>query len=212
VENELSKPQVENELSIPGSCPPDCTPDCTPEGDTDPISRRSWSHYIRSTGGKFLLDVQIPKILLNAGALSYLLSTTRLLWKFAKEFGSQPHFLAVGFAVPSVAVFVFVQHTWPRQAPAEETRILQAAVEVTVLAGAFVCVFIVWSVLSVVGDLSAAFILALAIDTTSSHATDDTDESIAEGGPPVVENVGDYLLLLEALRTVALVAPSMQLK
>ncbi|KAJ3827544.1 hypothetical protein F5880DRAFT_1503783 [Lentinula raphanica] len=204
--------------------------------DTDVNLRQSWGHYLSITGGNFLLDLQIAEFLLNAGALSYLLSTTRLLWNHAGLFRSQPHSIAVGFVVPSVAVFVFVQHKWPRQAPAEKNRILQAAVEVTVFAGACICTSIAWYVLSAVGDSLAAILLAFFRDlqskghsiedlvilldtharllteksTSSLYATADIVESIGEGGHHVVESVADFLLELEALRSVALVVPLVQ--
>ncbi|KAJ3839257.1 hypothetical protein EV361DRAFT_866616 [Lentinula raphanica] len=83
---QLGQPQDENESNARSL-----------EEEIDTVSRRSWGHYISLTGSdNFLFDIQIPGILLNVGALSYLVSTTRLLWKFARLFPSQPHSFAVG--------------------------------------------------------------------------------------------------------------------
>ncbi|KAJ3858377.1 hypothetical protein EV359DRAFT_69058 [Lentinula novae-zelandiae] len=44
----------------------------------------------------FALDtLQLPKILFNAGALSYLLFSIKLLWKVSTMFQSQPHVIAI---------------------------------------------------------------------------------------------------------------------
>ncbi|KAH7868922.1 uncharacterized protein C8R40DRAFT_1074414 [Lentinula edodes] len=64
----------------------------------------------------FALDtLQLPKILFNAGALSYLLFSIKLLWKVSTMFQSQPHAIALGFVPPSVLMFTLVQRYAPIQ-------------------------------------------------------------------------------------------------
>ncbi|KAJ3924440.1 MAG: hypothetical protein NXY57DRAFT_969882 [Lentinula lateritia] len=89
----------------------------------------------------FALDTfQLPKILFNAGALSYLLFSIKLLWKVSTMFQSQPHAIALGFVPPSVVMFTFVQRYAPIQVRAEaegmDSIILQAAIDMTILTGA----------------------------------------------------------------------------
>lgn len=52
--------------------------------------------------------------------LSYLGFTIKLLWKLAKMFPGQPHTVTVGFVVPSVATFIFVQYYSPERAQASK--------------------------------------------------------------------------------------------
>ncbi|KAJ3914025.1 hypothetical protein F5877DRAFT_83202 [Lentinula edodes] len=76
-------------------------------------------------------------------------------------FHSQPHSVAVGFVVPSVAMYAFVQRNTTSEANEAGMGILRAAVDVTILAGAFICTFVVWTIISVIGDVGAAVLLAV---------------------------------------------------
>ncbi|KAJ3968004.1 hypothetical protein EV361DRAFT_952716 [Lentinula raphanica] len=116
---------------------------------------------------KFILvDINLPGILLNAGVLSYLMFTLKTFWKFSLLFRSQPYTASVGFIVPSVATYAFVQRYSLGRPNAEVgMRIPQAAVDVTILAGTFISTFILWSLLSAVGDLGAISFLAFTFGT-----------------------------------------------
>ncbi|KAJ4492376.1 hypothetical protein C8R41DRAFT_919931 [Lentinula lateritia] len=103
------------------------------------------------------------KILLNAGLLSYLLFTFRLLWKLSMRFRSQPRSVGVSFVVPSVAMYAFVQHHTVKEVNETDMGILQAAVDVTILAGTFICTFVVWYIISLIGDLGAAVFIAVTL-------------------------------------------------
>ncbi|KAJ3764235.1 hypothetical protein EV360DRAFT_65674 [Lentinula raphanica] len=119
-----------------------------------------------------LVDINLPNILLNAGILSYLMFTVRTLWKVSTMFHSQPHTAAVGFIVPSVATYAFVQRYSPSKSDAQiVASIPQAAVDVTILAGAFICTYIVWSLLSYIGDLGAMIFLVISFGTQYIPAT-----------------------------------------
>ncbi|KAJ3752705.1 hypothetical protein EV360DRAFT_75126 [Lentinula raphanica] len=58
-----------------------------------------------------LIEIGLPKILLNAGILSYLMFTLKMLWKFMAMFRS--HLYSIGFILPSVAAYAFVQRYSP---------------------------------------------------------------------------------------------------
>ncbi|KAJ3875418.1 hypothetical protein F5051DRAFT_442434 [Lentinula edodes] len=120
-------------------------------------TRRPIGHHFNT----FVIDLGLQKILLNAGVLSYLLFVFRMLWKLSVMFRSQPHSVAVSFVVPSVATYAFVQRYTASEANETDMGILRAAVDVTILAGAFICTFIVWSIISLIGDLGAAVFLAV---------------------------------------------------
>ncbi|KAJ3791573.1 hypothetical protein GGU11DRAFT_761493 [Lentinula aff. detonsa] len=107
-----------------------------------------------------LKDDRLRNILLDAGTLSYLIYTFKLLLKFSMMFRSQPHAVTVGFTVPSVVIYAFIQRYAPRKLEETKSTTLQAAVDVTILAGAFICTFIVWLIFSFIGDLGAAVFLA----------------------------------------------------
>ncbi|KAJ3734562.1 hypothetical protein DFJ43DRAFT_1037759 [Lentinula guzmanii] len=107
-----------------------------------------------------LKDDRLRNILLDAGTLSYLIYTFKLLLKFSMMFRSQPHAVTVGFTVPSVVIYAFIQRYAPRKLEETKSTTLQAAVDVTILAGAFICTFTVWLIFSFVGDLGAAVFLA----------------------------------------------------
>ncbi|KAJ3779687.1 hypothetical protein GGU10DRAFT_382001 [Lentinula aff. detonsa] len=107
-----------------------------------------------------LKDDRLRNILVDAGTLSYLIYTFKLLFKFSMMFRSQPHAVTVGFTVPSVAIYAFIQRYAPRKLEETKSTTLQAAVDVTILAGAFVCTFTVWLIFSFVGELGAAVFLA----------------------------------------------------
>ncbi|KAJ3816894.1 hypothetical protein F5880DRAFT_1618810 [Lentinula raphanica] len=116
---------------------------------------------------KFILvDIALPRILLNAGVLSYLMFTVKTFWRFLLLFRSQPYTASVGFIVPSVATYAFVQRYSPGRPNAEVgMRIPQAAVDVTILAGTFICTFILWLLVSAVGDLGAMLFLVFTFGT-----------------------------------------------
>ncbi|KAJ3873772.1 hypothetical protein F5051DRAFT_431914 [Lentinula edodes] len=129
-------------------------------------------HWIYSGSHFFLTDsivphIQLPKILFNAGILSYLGFTIKLLWKLARMFPGQPHAVTIGFVVPSDTTFIFVQSYSPErvQAPKERNAVLKVAVDATILAGAFICTFIVWWMLSIVGELIAVMFVAFHFGT-----------------------------------------------
>ncbi|KAJ3712733.1 hypothetical protein DFJ43DRAFT_1161364 [Lentinula guzmanii] len=107
-----------------------------------------------------LKDDRLRNILVDAGTLSYLIYTFKLLFKFSMMFRSQPHAVTVGFTVPSVAIYAFIQRYAPRKLEETKSTTLQAAVDVTILAGAFVCTFTVWLIFSFIGELGAAVFLA----------------------------------------------------
>ncbi|KAJ3770265.1 hypothetical protein FB446DRAFT_790630 [Lentinula raphanica] len=133
-----------------------------PQGDYGPGQSR---YFI--TFKKFILvDIALPRILLNAGVLSYLMFTLKTFWRFLLLFRSQPYTASVGFIVPSVAMYAFVQRYSPGRPNAEVgMRIPQAAVDVTILAGTFICTFILWLLVSAVGDLGAMLFLAFTFGT-----------------------------------------------
>ncbi|KAJ3778222.1 hypothetical protein FB446DRAFT_796797 [Lentinula raphanica] len=92
-----------------------------------------------------LIDINLPRVLLDAGILSYVMFTIKMLWKYSVMYRSQPRTAGVGFIAPSVVMYGFVQRYSPSCRPNNATRIgiLQAAaVEVTILAGSFICTFI----------------------------------------------------------------------
>ncbi|KAJ3858724.1 hypothetical protein EV359DRAFT_68777 [Lentinula novae-zelandiae] len=134
-----------------------------------PSNARHWmdsgSHFFLTNS--IVPHIQLPQILFNAGILSYLGFTIKLLWKLAKMFPGQPHAVTIGFVVPSVATFIFVQYYSPErvQAPKERTAILKVAVDATILAGAFICTFIVWWILAMVGELMAVMFVAFHFGT-----------------------------------------------
>ncbi|KAJ3907356.1 hypothetical protein F5879DRAFT_942128 [Lentinula edodes] len=139
---------------------------------TPTVTPSNLRHSIYSASHFFLPDsivphIQLPKILFNAGMLSYLGFTIKLLWKLAKMFPGQPHTVTVGFVVPSVATFIFVQYYSPERAQAskEMNAVLKVAVDATILAGAFICTFIVWWMLSSVGELIAVMFVAFHFGT-----------------------------------------------
>ncbi|KAH7870086.1 uncharacterized protein C8R40DRAFT_1175997 [Lentinula edodes] len=118
----------------------------------------------------FALDtLQLPKILFNAGALSYLLFSIKLLWKVSTMFQSQPHAIALGFVPPSVVIFTLVQRYAPIQVRAEaegmDSVILQTAIDMTILTGAFICISITWLIISVVGEFVAVMLLVYHLYT-----------------------------------------------
>ncbi|KAJ3904019.1 hypothetical protein F5879DRAFT_922580 [Lentinula edodes] len=120
-------------------------------------TRRRSSDYF----DKLVIDLGLQKILLSAGILSYLLFALKMLWKLSVMFRSQSRSVAVGFVVPSVATYAFVQRNTASEANETGMGILRAAVDVTILAGAFICTFVVWSILSLIGDFGAAIFLAV---------------------------------------------------
>ncbi|KAJ3816247.1 hypothetical protein F5880DRAFT_1619574 [Lentinula raphanica] len=69
-----------------------------------------------------LVDIDLPRILLNAGVLSYLMFTIKTLWRVLFLFRSQPYSASVGFIVPSVAAYAFVQRYSPGRSNAEIVR------------------------------------------------------------------------------------------
>ncbi|KAJ3721297.1 hypothetical protein C8R42DRAFT_722015 [Lentinula raphanica] len=69
----------------------------------------------------------------------------------------------VGFLVPSVATYVLVQRYSPGKS--HESRIFRAAVDITILAGTFICTFILWSLISFMGDVGAMVLLAFSFGT-----------------------------------------------
>ncbi|KAJ3722346.1 hypothetical protein C8R42DRAFT_641753 [Lentinula raphanica] len=73
----------------------------------------------------------------------------------------QPY--TVGFLVPSVATYVLVQRYSPGKS--HESRIFRAAVDITILAGTFICTFILWSLISFMGDVGAMVLLAFSFGT-----------------------------------------------
>ncbi|KAJ3726419.1 hypothetical protein DFJ43DRAFT_1035481 [Lentinula guzmanii] len=81
-----------------------------------------------------LKDDRLRNILVDAGTLSYLIYTFKLLFKFSMMFRSQPHAVTVGFTVPSVAIYAFIQRYAPRKLEETKSTTLQAAVDVTILA------------------------------------------------------------------------------
>ncbi|KAJ3911162.1 hypothetical protein F5877DRAFT_73402, partial [Lentinula edodes] len=89
------------------------------------VARRPSSEHIN----KLLIDLGLQKILLNAGLLSYLLFTFRLLWKLSMRFRSQPRSVGVSFVVPSVAMYAFVQRHTMKEVNETDMGILQAAVD-----------------------------------------------------------------------------------
>ncbi|KAJ3858810.1 hypothetical protein EV359DRAFT_68703 [Lentinula novae-zelandiae] len=118
---------------------------------TPTVTPSNARHWFYSGSHFFLTDsivshIRLPKILFNAGILSYLGFTIKLLWKIVKMFPGQPHAVTIGFVVPSVATFIFVQYYSPErvQVPKERNPVLKVAVDATILAGAFICTFIVW--------------------------------------------------------------------
>ncbi|KAJ3849137.1 hypothetical protein EV368DRAFT_85856 [Lentinula lateritia] len=133
----------------------------------DPSFNKIFSLYqsIRRIGSdhfnKLVIDLGLQEILLNAGVLNYLFFASKMLWKLSVMFHSQPHSVAVGFVVPSVATYAFVQRYTAGEANETGMVILQAAVDATVLAGTFICTFVVWSIISLIGDLGAAVFLAI---------------------------------------------------
>ncbi|KAH7875432.1 uncharacterized protein C8R40DRAFT_1069448 [Lentinula edodes] len=139
---------------------------------TPTVTPSNARHWIYSGSHFFSTDsivphIQLPKILFNAGILSYLGFTIKLLWKLAKMFPGQPHAVTIGFVVPSVATFIFVQYYSPErvQAPKERNAVLKVAVDAIILAGAFICTFIVWWMLSMVGELIAVMFVAFHFGT-----------------------------------------------
>ncbi|KAH7878067.1 uncharacterized protein C8R40DRAFT_1067627 [Lentinula edodes] len=140
-----------------------------------PSNARHWiysgSHFFLTNS--IVSHIQLPKILFNAGILSYLGFTIKLLWKLAKMFPSQPHAVTIGFFVPSVATFIFVQYYSQErvQAPKERNAVLKVAVDATILAGAFICTFIVWWMLSMVGEFMAVMFVAFHFGTLYLWAT-----------------------------------------
>ncbi|KAJ4464152.1 hypothetical protein C8R41DRAFT_927101 [Lentinula lateritia] len=116
--------------------------------------------------------LRLPNVLFNAGILSYLLFSTRLLWKVSTMFRSQPHALAIGFVTPGVVMFTLVHRytSDPVQirvaAGSMDSAILQIAVDMTILTGAFVCTSIIWLIISVVGELVAALLIVYYFYTT----------------------------------------------
>ncbi|KAJ3897879.1 hypothetical protein F5879DRAFT_927502 [Lentinula edodes] len=120
-------------------------------------TRRRSSDYF----DKLVIDLGLQKILLSAGILSYLLFALKMLWKLSVMFRSQSRSVAVGFVVPSVAMYAFVQRNTASEANETGMSILRAAVDVTILAGAFICTFVVWSILALIGDFGAAIFLAV---------------------------------------------------
>ncbi|KAJ3817401.1 hypothetical protein F5880DRAFT_1618307 [Lentinula raphanica] len=105
------------------------------------------------------LNVDLPRILLNAGFFSYLTFTVKMLWKLSMMCRSRP--LAVGLLVPSVATYAFVRHysTMGKFNGTKQAGIPQAAVDITIFAGTFICTFVVWSLISLTGDLGAMVFL-----------------------------------------------------
>ncbi|KAJ3978356.1 hypothetical protein F5890DRAFT_1479432, partial [Lentinula detonsa] len=81
-----------------------------------------------------LKDDRLRNILLDAGTLSYLIYTFKLLLKFSMMFRSQPHAVTVGFTVPSVVIYAFIQRYAPCKLEETKSTTLQAAVDVTILA------------------------------------------------------------------------------
>ncbi|KAJ3818268.1 hypothetical protein F5880DRAFT_1511110 [Lentinula raphanica] len=100
------------------------------------------------------LDIDVPKILLNAGILSYVMFTAKMLWRLSVMFRSQPHGLAVGFLLPTVATYAFVWRYSLGKFDATKPGIPQAAVDVTILA-----------VISCAGDWGAMAFLAYTFGT-----------------------------------------------
>ncbi|KAJ3871886.1 hypothetical protein F5051DRAFT_445729 [Lentinula edodes] len=126
------------------------------------LSQSSTSRRSRDRFNKLVIDLGLQNIVLNAGILSYLLFAFRVLWKLSVMFRSEPHSVAVGFVVPSVATYAFVQRNiTTSEANEAGMGLLRAAVDVTILAGAFICTFVVWSIISVIGDVGAAVFLAV---------------------------------------------------
>ncbi|KAJ3809527.1 hypothetical protein F5876DRAFT_77687 [Lentinula aff. lateritia] len=125
------------------------------------LSQSTTRRRSRDYFNKLVIDLGLQKILLNAGILSYLLFTLKMLWKLSVMFRSQSHSVTVGFVVPSVATYVFAQRNTASEVKETGMSILPAAVDVTILAGAFICTFAVWSILSLIGDLGAAVFLAV---------------------------------------------------
>lgn len=101
-------------------------------------------------------------------------------------FQSQPHAIALGFVPPSVVIFTLVQRYAPIQVRAEaegmvmsnmlcfyahrltsvqDSVILQIAIDMTILTGAFICISITWLIISVVGEFVAVMLLVYHLYT-----------------------------------------------
>ncbi|KAJ3715818.1 hypothetical protein C8R42DRAFT_645681 [Lentinula raphanica] len=151
-------PKTESPSStpLPGSKEPSFNGPSNPSDQSD--SRFHRDHLL--TFKKFILiNINLPRILLNA---------VKMLWKFSMLFRSQSYTSAVGFVVPSVALYAFVQRYMPRNLKEnlliteilQRTGILQAAVDITVLGGCYICSFVVWSIIAFIGELGAIAFLA----------------------------------------------------
>ncbi|KAJ3838279.1 hypothetical protein F5878DRAFT_661349 [Lentinula raphanica] len=117
------------------------------------------SGHLAALKGLIPLNVDLPRILLNAGIFSYLTFTVKMLWKLSMMCRSRP--LAVGLLVPSVATYAFVRRysTGKFNGTQKHAGIAQAAVDVTIFAGTFICTSVVWSLISLTGDLGAMVFL-----------------------------------------------------
>ncbi|KAJ3888007.1 hypothetical protein GG344DRAFT_68346 [Lentinula edodes] len=168
---EALQPPKLNETSRFGGAPQDES-DNPNDPDTSEIPRFN-AHRFIALGAVALLKLIIhqldtfplPKILFNAGTLSYVLFSIKLLWKVSTMFRNQPHAVAIGFVTPGVAIFTLAQRYTSERvqvlAAVEgmDSAILQIAEDITMLTGAFVCTSIVWLMISVFGELIAVLLI-----------------------------------------------------
>ncbi|KAH7868163.1 hypothetical protein F5879DRAFT_992470 [Lentinula edodes] len=101
-----------------------------------------------------LKNFVLSEFLFRAGTLSYLLFVVKMLRKIWTMFQNQ-FAVAVGHLVVSVGLFIVIQYWGTKpveiQAVGQRSRFSRIIVDITVLAGAFICTSIVWQLVSVIG-------------------------------------------------------------
>ncbi|KAJ4491962.1 hypothetical protein C8J55DRAFT_485917 [Lentinula edodes] len=138
---EALQPPKLNETSRFGGAPQDES-DNPNDHDISEIPRFN-AHRFIALGAVASDTFPLPKILFNAGTLSYVLFSIKLLWKVSTMFRNQPHAVAIGFVTPGVAIFTLVQRSTSKRVQVLATvegmdsAISQIAVDITMLTGAF---------------------------------------------------------------------------